>query len=119
MPGIYFYRLKQSDNDGQFQYSPEIKINMEDIIKAYELMQNYPNPFNPETKIGFKIPERSNVKLTIYDVIGNTVSTLVDKQLEPGYYEEPFNGKNLSSGMYIYRLQTENSNVSGKMMLMK
>ncbi len=119
MPGIYFYRLKQIDTDGQFEYSQEVKIDMGDIIKGYELMQNYPNPFNPETKIGFKIPERSNVKLTIYDIIGNTVSTLVDKQLEPGYYEEPFDGKALSSGVYFYRLQTENSSLSGKMMLMK
>jgi hypothetical protein len=89
------------------------------VVTDFKLSQNYPNPFNPETSIKFKIPQTSHIKLTVYDVLGKEVETLMDETLEPGTYNETFNGKNLSSGMYIYRLQTENSNVSGKMLLMK
>lgn len=105
LAGIYSYRLKQLDIDGQFDYSPEVKVDLTDIIKAYELMQNYPNPFNPETRIRFNIPEKSTVTLAVYNSLGEKVKELLNnKTLNSGIYEETFNGKDFASGMYLYRL---------------
>jgi hypothetical protein len=105
MPGIYTYRLKQVDNDGTSTLSPEVQVDLTKIIKDYVIMQNYPNPFNPQTNIEFKLPQRSHIKLTVYDILGNEVEKLIDETLEPGIHKELFDGKNLSSGMYIYRLE--------------
>jgi len=78
----------------------------------YKLEQNYPNPFNPTTKIRYSIPstplslgEGLGVRLIVYDILGNEVTTLVNEQKEPGYYEVEFNASNYASGVYIYRLQ--------------
>jgi hypothetical protein len=94
----------------------------------FELFQNYPNPFNPSTIIKFVIPESvkkekisSNVVLKIYDVLGNTITTLVDEPKSPGIYEFDFNAKKyrLSSGIYFYQLRFENYNETKKLILMK
>jgi hypothetical protein len=71
---------------------------------VFSLYQNFPNPFNPSTTIKFGIPEASKVSLKIYDVLGREVATIVDKDLQPGYYAMPFSGDNLSSGAYFYRI---------------
>jgi hypothetical protein len=71
---------------------------------VFSLYQNFPNPFNPSTTIKFGIPEASKVSLKIYDVLGREVARIVDKDLQPGYYAMPFNGANLSSGAYFYRI---------------
>jgi hypothetical protein len=71
---------------------------------VFALYQNYPNPFNPSTTIRFGIPEASKVSLKIYDVLGREVATIVDKDVQPGYYAIPFNGANLASGAYFYRI---------------
>ena len=84
----------------------------------FKLFQNYPNPFNPSTKIEYTIAEPSNVKLDIYNVLGQKVATLLDKkQQQPGAHEVTFNGLNLSSGVYLYRLEA-GSRVSTKKMLL-
>ena len=71
----------------------------------FELMQNYPNPFNPSTTIQFFIPEHSRVTLTVYDLLGRKVATLVDEHLQAGEYSHIFDANHLASGVYIYRLQ--------------
>ena len=70
------------------------------------LEQNYPNPFNPKTKIGFKLANSGFVSLKVYDISGKQVAVLEDKEMTPGAYNIDFDGSNLSSGVYIYRLET-------------
>ncbi len=70
----------------------------------YSLYQNYLNPFNPTTTIRFALPKTSNVRLEIYDMLGQRVETLVNEVREAGYYNEIFDAKNIASGVYSYRL---------------
>jgi hypothetical protein len=71
---------------------------------GYNLSQNYPNPFNPATEIRFTLPEQSRVSLKVFDLLGCEIATLVDGTLAPGAHAASFDGRNLSSGVYIYRL---------------
>jgi len=89
------------------------------LPKDYSLNQNYPNPFNPSTKIEYSIPEASFVQLKVYDILGNEVATLVNEEQSAGSYRADFSGVNLSSGMYIAKLQTGNYTKTIKMTLMK
>ena len=92
------------------------------IPERFSLSQNYPNPFNPSTKIKFDIPAangNSNVKLLVFDAAGREVSTLINNQLSPGSYEMEFSAKNLTSGLYFYRLETDNFVDTKKMILVK
>jgi hypothetical protein len=91
----------------------------ETIPNVFQLEQNYPNPFNPSTIIKFGIPERSNVVLKIYDLLGSEVQTLVNNELEPGWYSRYFNASGYSSGIYIYRLQAGTYINTMKMILVK
>ena len=109
----------ESGNNINAQLNPgeEITINNNSINKLliisseigapieYALEQNYPNPFNPSTTIKFAVPKESNVNLSIYNVLGELVSTLVKEQKKPGYYEYKFNASNLASGVYLYRIK--------------
>ena len=90
-----------------------------EVPDNYVLYQNYPNPFNPSTKIRFDIPKSSLVKLIVYDMIGREVVVLVDSELTPGSYEYDWDGANLTSGVYFYRLQTEGFTQIKKMILLK
>jgi hypothetical protein len=99
-----------------------------EIPKQFNLYQNYPNPFNPTTKIKFDIPvgTRRGVFLKIYDVLGREIQTLVNEKLNPGTYEVDFNGDNLPSGVYFYKLVVGDNTTSGgyytqtkKMVLLK
>jgi hypothetical protein len=96
-------------------------VNTEQNILSdnYELLQNYPNPFNPNTNISFSIPQAGFTKLTVYDILGNEVAVLVDDFLNAGNYTTTFNAANLSSGVYIYRIQTENYTKAKQMILLK
>ncbi|MGE5430856.1 MAG: T9SS type A sorting domain-containing protein [Syntrophomonadaceae bacterium] len=85
----------------------------------YKLDQNYPNPFNPSTKISYTIPQNSMVSLKVFDMLGKEVATLVNEQKAPGSYEVTFDGANLTSGMYVYELKTNNFVQNKKMMLVK
>lgn len=103
--GTYYYRLKQIDNDGSFEYSDIINVDVS-IPGSYYLSQNYPNPFNPETRIDFTISEKQQVSLRVYNTLGELVSEIVNEQREAGNYSEIFNASDLPSGVYIYSLQT-------------
>ena len=85
----------------------------------FKLYQNYPNPFNPSTKIKYGIPNSSFVKLKVYDILGNEIVTLVNKYQSAGYYEVNFFAPNLPSGIYIYRLESENFISTKKLLLLK
>jgi len=98
------YRLKQIDFDGKFEYSNVVFVSLDSSISNFELCQNYPNPFNPKTKIIYTIPRGTNVKITVYDMIGREITTLIDKYHERGTYQVEFNGSTLCSGMYCYKL---------------
>ena len=89
------------------------------IPSTVVLNQNYPNPFNPTTKISYGVPSSMKVSLVVYDVLGKQLMTLVDQVQTPGNYEVPFNGANLSSGIYFYRLTTGNVVMTKKMMFLK
>jgi endo-1,4-beta-xylanase len=80
-----------------------------ELPRAFQLHNNYPNPFNPSTQISYTITETAKVTLTVYDMLGRHVQTLVDEQQRPGRYITTFNADNLSTGVYLYRLQAGSS----------
>ena len=106
--------------------SPEIigiENNTVSIPKDYSLYQNYPNPFNPSTKIKFDLPNSSNVKLYVYDMLGREVAKLVDSKLDAGSYSYNWDASSYSSGIYFYRIETSSQGgasnfVSTKKMLL-
>ena len=83
------------------------------------MRQNYPNPFNPSTLIKYSVPESGLVKVSVYNLVGEEVSVLVNEIADAGYYEVTFNATNLPSGTYFYKLQTGNTVQLKKMLLMK
>ncbi len=87
--------------------------------KGFSLFQNYPNPFNPASKIKFEIPNLSDTKLVVYDILGREVTTLVNEQLKPGTYEVDFDGSRYASGVYIYKLIAGNYIQTKKMLMVK
>lgn len=92
---------------------------LEGVPSKYELAQNYPNPFNPSTLIKFAIPQAGEVQLKVYNVLGSEVATLISGYHEAGNYEVEFNAENLSSGIYLYTLKTNQKIITKKMMLVK
>lgn len=116
--GKYSYRLKQIDNDGTFEYSNIVEVDL-GSPKRYELEQNYPNPFNPVTTIRFTILEAGNVKLKIYDLLGQEVKTLVNEYREAGAYTINFDASNLNSGIYLYKIEANEFIQTRKMTLVK
>ena len=116
--GVLKYRLKQIDIDGTFEYSDVVEITTT-VPQKYSLEANYPNPFNPTTNIRFSLPEAGFVKLEVFDILGKEVESLVNKNMEAGVYNINFNATNLKSGIYVYKLQTDNFVQVRKMMLLK
>ena len=102
--GTYYYRLKQTDYDGTFKYLNVVSVDVA-MPKKFALEQNYPNPFNPNTIISWQSPVGSHQTLKVYDILGNEVATLVDEYREAGRYNVEFDASNLSSGVYLYKLQ--------------
>ncbi|MEJ2493903.1 MAG: T9SS type A sorting domain-containing protein [Ignavibacteriaceae bacterium] len=86
---------------------------------GFALSQNYPNPFNPTTNINFDIGKPSNVKLIIYNILGERITTLVNEFLNTGNYTVRFDGRSLASGVYFYSLETGDYKFYKKMMLLK
>jgi hypothetical protein len=106
--GHYAYRLKQIDHDGTFKYSGSVEIEIKNMPTIYSLAQNYPNPFNPSTIIRFGLPARSMVKLEIFNILGQTIATLVEGEKEAGFVEAIWQA-NGATGLYIYRLEAVSS----------
>jgi hypothetical protein len=97
----------------------KLMVSGELIPAEYSLEQNYPNPFNPSTTITFSIPEATNVKLNIYNTLGQKMGEVVNSKLEPGRYNYDWDAGNTSTGIYFYELRTDKFVLVKKMLFMK
>jgi uncharacterized lipoprotein YddW (UPF0748 family) len=126
---IYTWVVSASNAYGSSDWSAEGRFRTgQDVTFAerngaapneFALSQNYPNPFNPATKIEFALPQSSLTTLKVYDLLGRELATLVQDDLAPGRYVVEFDGRNLPSGVYIYRLMANGSVQSRKMQLLR
>lgn len=117
--GDLTWELPDGYNSTQAEFVTTLKKKDLSAPKAFTLNQNYPNPFNPETKIKFSISAASKVKLTVFNTLGQEITTLVNNKLTAGQYEYTFDAGKLSSGIYIYRLQAGDLVQQKKMILIK
>jgi hypothetical protein len=123
--GAWQYRLRQVDLDGTSHFTEPINVSVLTSVKEtapieFALRQNYPNPFNPETNIKFSVEQTGRTTLEIYNLLGQKVATLFDDVVEAGYYQTvKFDGANLASGMYLYRLQSGKKSDLKKFILLK
>ncbi|MCK9425499.1 MAG: T9SS type A sorting domain-containing protein [Ignavibacteriaceae bacterium] len=115
---VIVYRLKQTNYDGSNSYSQEVEVNLA-AEKNFSLSQNYPNPFNPVTTINYSVPELGLVNITVFDVLGRKVKTLVNTVQNAGEYSIPFDASKLSGGIYYYRMTTNRNAITRKMILLK
>ena len=114
----YSYRLKQIDFDGSFTYSKVVQVNT-NLVSSFELNQNYPNPFNPSTQISFSLAQNGLVTLSVYNLLGQEVRTLINRNMEAGSHSITFDASGLQSGVYVYQLNAAGSTLTRKMMLVK
>ena len=122
----YYYRVRAYNNAGTSSNSNVISIllvnvngNTSGIPTEFMLDQNYPNPFNPTATINYALPKSGLVKIIICDILGREVKTLVNEEKTAGYYSIQFNGNNLTSGIYFYRMQSGNFVETKKLILLK
>ena len=114
----YFYRLKQVDFNGSYEYSNVIEVDVR-ILNEYALEQNYPNPFNPVTTIGYVLKEKTSAKLILLNAIGEEVAVLVNEEQDKGFHKVDFNASSLTSGVYFYQLKASSFIETKKMLLLK
>jgi hypothetical protein len=118
-PVSYSYKLVQIDFDGTRTELEAINAEVVSQPDKYSLSQNYPNPFNPSTTIEFFIPISGNVKLVVYNSIGEVVSTLINNYETAGSHKANFNASGLPSGLYFYKLSAGNFSTVKKMIVLK
>jgi hypothetical protein len=116
--GRYYYRLKQIDHDGTYEFSNIVEVDFNVPLKT-ELEQNYPNPFNPSTEINFTLAKSGVVYLKIYNSLGSEVSSLVDGFMNSGVHSVRFNAKGFASGIYYYRIVADKYTSTRKMLLIR
>jgi hypothetical protein len=116
--GKYYYRLKQVDFNGQYEYSDVVEVNL-DVPGTFTLNQNYPNPFNPSTRISYSLAEAGHVRLSVFNLLGEEIAVIVDGIKDAGSHEVNFEANQLASGFYIYKIQTAQFTQSRKMLLNK
>ncbi|MDP3148082.1 MAG: metallophosphoesterase [Ignavibacteria bacterium] len=127
---LYYYRVKYRDhnlkwsgwsNITSFNVTSNAMVGLEDDIvpTVYGLEQNFPNPFNPITKINYQLPKNSFVTLKIYDVLGNEIISLVNEEKAAGKYQSVFDGSQLSSGVYFYKIHAGDFLEIKKLILLK
>ena len=112
------YRLKQIDYDGSHEYSKVVEVDLINV-NSFALEQNYPNPFNPKTIINYELPITNHVNLSIYNLIGQKIFTLVSKKQPAGSYKVEWDASNFASGIYVYRLEANGLVMDKKMILLK
>jgi hypothetical protein len=110
------YRLKQIDFNGLFTYSNVVEIS---VITNFELSQNYPNPFNPTTTITYTLPKDVHVSLKVYNLLGEEITTLVNKEMLAGIHNITWNAQNIPSGLYLYKIDADDYSDMKKMMLLR
>jgi hypothetical protein len=110
--------IMRTDNGGGVDISG-INNEISNLPNNFSLSQNYPNPFNPGTKINYSISSRNHVSIRIYNILGKTVSTLVNETKEPGNYSNYFGASGLPSGIYFYRIEAGDFSETRKMILLK
>ena len=128
------YWIMSGCSEGSFEWSGPHRFTLVTVTgvadsdnglpKNFSLRQNYPNPFNPSTEILFDIPTRSQVTISVFNVLGRKVRTLIDEELAPGSYSRTWDGtsdsgESLSTGIYFYRMETRDFRLSRKMILLK
>ena len=112
-------------DDAQYNFITPVEDVKNNLPVEYSLEQNYPNPFNPSTKINFNLPKNSNVKLEIFNIIGEKITTLIsNKEYQPGSYTVEWNGANqfgkqVPSGVYLYKIRADKFSSVKKMMMIK
>ncbi len=104
MVWTYQYRLKQIDYDGTYKYSKIVSVDIP-FVNQFSLSQNFPNPFNPSTTIKYSVPSPEKVIITVYGILGNEISVLVDEEKPAGSYEVNFDASDLVSGVYFYTIK--------------
>jgi type IX secretion system substrate protein/caspase domain-containing protein len=104
---------------GTIKFVVDVKDNENIVVNNFELSQNYPNPFNPSTTINYALPSEQFVKIIVYDILGRVTATLVNKKKKPGIHSVNFDASQLSSGLYIYKIQADDFTKSRKMLLLK
>lgn len=123
--GLYNYVRKVAnlwaDPSLHLKYDKTVGVEKfaEELPKSFTLYQNYPNPFNPSTTIKFALPVAENVKINVYNSLGQLVETLVDGEMQSGNHEVKFDASRLASGIYLYQLQVGEYNTVKKMILLK
>ena len=101
------------------KYEPDYAVYSNLVPNRFQLLDNYPNPFNPTTQISFTLPKAAQVKLTVYNVLGQVVQTPVNEHMEAGYHSITWDGHNVATGIYLYRLEAGEFQATKKMMLLK
>jgi hypothetical protein len=107
--GKYYYRLKQVDFDGSFDYSNVVEVDVT-LPSEFALEQNYPNPFNPSTSIQFSLPIDAQVTIGVYNLVGEKVAEIASGNLSAGSHNITFDASKLTSGIYFYRLDATGFN---------
>lgn len=116
--GVYYYRLKQIDYDGSFEYLNVAAVDL-GMPGGFLLEQNYPNPFNPKTIINYQISKEGLVTLKLYDVLGNEIKTLINDQKSSGNYSVELDASELPSGIYYFQLVAGSYSSTKKLIVLK
>jgi hypothetical protein len=116
------WSISPSINNGYPYLMANVMTSVEAAIgtpKTFSLLQNFPNPFNPTTTISFYLPSKSFVSLTVFDIVGRKIATIISEEMSPGTYSRQWNAAKLSSGIYFYRLQAGTYIETKKLVLLK
>ena len=127
MTGIVYYRLKQIDFIGSFEYSDTVIVNFassitlesSNIPSQFNVSNNYPNPFNPGTKMNFELPSRQILKINLYDIGGKLVKEIVSQEFLPGTYQLYIDFSAYSSGIYFVRFESQKNVVTKRIAFVK
>jgi len=122
-PALTFSQYKGGSYDGYYSVlETNVIVGIENnvsVVESFDLHQNYPNPFNPKTLINYDLKKSGFVTLKIYDVLGNEVAILKNEKQNAGSYEVEFDATNFPSGVYFYKLTSDNISLTKKMLLTK